>query len=143
MARISKEITIQASPDAVFAYVADLTKHPEWGSHENSVTAESSGPVKVGSRYQTVGHQFGTQRETVTVTDYEPGSKFGYESTGKIGIVDHGFDLAPEGNGTHVTKWMDIVKASLVTKLMMPMINRKAPPGLEEDLRRIKAKLEA
>jgi hypothetical protein len=101
------------------------------------------GPVKAGSVYDTVGHQFGTQKETVTVTDYEPGRKFSFESQGKIGTVRHGFELAPSGDSTRVTKWMDIVKPSFMTKLMMPMIKRQAPPLMEEDLKRIKAKVEA
>jgi uncharacterized protein YndB with AHSA1/START domain len=143
MARWTKETTIKATPDKVFDYVADLTKHPEWASHDTSVTAQTPGPAKVGSVYKTVGHQFGTQNETVTVTDYEPGRKFGFESVGKIGTVRHGFELAPAGDSTRVTKWTEIVKASLMTKLMMPMISRKVPPGLDEDLKRIKAKLEA
>jgi len=143
MGRWSKETTIKASPDKVFDYVADLTKHPQWASHDTSVTAQTPGEVKAGSKYNTVGHQFGTQNEVVTVTDYAPNTKFGYESNGKIGIVRHGFDLRPEGDATHVTKWTDIVKPSLMTRLMMPIIGSKVPPGLDTDLAKIKAKLEA
>ena len=137
-----KETTINASPDEVFDYVSDLEKHGEWGAHDNSVTRRDDSPIAVGKVYDSLGHQFGTQKAVVTVIDYTPGKRFGYESTGKIGVVRHAFDLAPSGDGTHVTKTMDIVKPSFVTTLMKPMIARKAPPGLEEDLRRIKAKLE-
>jgi len=143
MARWARETTIKTAPDKVFDYVADLTKHPEWASHDTTVTAQTPGAVKVGSVYNTVGHQFGTQNEVVTVTDYAPNTKFGYESVGKIGIVRHGFDLTPAGDSTHVSKWTDIVKPSLMTRLMMPMISRKAQPGLDVDLQKIKSKLEA
>ena len=139
----SKETTINAAPEKVFAYVSDLEKHGEWGTHDNSVARRDDSPIGMGKVYDSIGHQFGTQKEVVTVIDYTPGKRFGYESTGKIGIVRHAFELSPAGEGTRVTKTMDIVKASFVTTLMKPMIARKAPPGLEEDLRRIKAKLEA
>jgi hypothetical protein len=143
MGRWSKETTIKATPEKVFDYVADLSKHPQWASHDTAVTAQSPGEIKVGSVYNTVGHQFGTQNETVTVTDYAPNTKFGFESVGKIGTVRHGFDLAPAGDSTRVTKWTDIVKPSLMTRLMMPIIGSKVPPGLDTDLAKIKAKLEA
>lgn len=143
MARIIKETTIKASPEAVFAYVSDITRHPEWGQHQNAVTARTPGPVKAGAVYDTTNHQFGTQHEPVTVTDYAPNTTFGYESTGKIGLVRHGFDITPAGDSCRVTKWMDIVKPSLMTRLLRPMITRSAPAAIEEDLRHIKAKLEA
>ena len=143
MGRISKETTIRAPQQAVFDYVSDLTKHPEWGQHNNSVLAQTAGPVKVGSRYETTNHQFGTHVEPVTVTDYNPPTSFGYESTGTIGLVRHGFDLAPAGDSTRVTKWMDITKPSLLVKLFGPVIMRGAPAAIEEDLRRIKARLES
>jgi len=136
----SKETTIDAPPEKVFAYVSDLEKHGEWGTHDNSVKRRDDSPIALGKVYDSVGHQFGTQKEVVTVIDYVPGKRFGYESTGKIGVVRHAFDLAPMGAGTRVIKSMDIVKASLMTTLMKPMIGRKAPPGLEEDLRRWKLK---
>ena len=138
----SKETTINASPDKVFAYVSDLEKHGEWGTHDNSVTKRDDSAIGIGKVYDSIGHQFGPQKEVVTVIDYTPGKRFGYESVGKIGVIRHAFELAPAGEGTRVTKTMDIIKASFMTKLMRPMIARKAPPGIEEDLRRIKAKLE-
>jgi hypothetical protein len=143
MARIVKETTIKAPPNAVFAYVSDITRHPEWGGHQNTATARNPGPVQVGSVYDTTNHQFGTQHEPVTVTDYAPNTSFGYESTGKIGLVRHGFDLKPAGDSTQVTKWMDIVRPSLMTRLLGPMITKSAPPAIEQDLQRIKAKLES
>src|SRR5205085_2848656 len=111
-------------------------------THDNSVKQRDDSAIGAGKVYDSVGHQFGTQNAVVTVVDYTPGKRFAFESVGKIGVVRHAFDLAPAGEGTRVTKSMDIVKASLVTKLMKPLIARQAPPGLEEDLRRIKAHLE-
>ena len=36
MGKISVDNTINASPQAVFAYLPDHGKHPAWGRHQNA-----------------------------------------------------------------------------------------------------------
>ena len=55
-------ISIQAPAGRVFDYVADFTRHSEWGGHGLTVTKDSDGPVAVGTVYSTTAKQFGTQR---------------------------------------------------------------------------------
>ena len=144
MAGYSKETIIKTSPEAVFGYVSDMPKHSEWASHDLTVTSTSEGAPGVGSTFASVGHQFGVQRETQSVTEYEPGRRFAFESRGKLGLARHSFDLeaGPDGS-TRLTKSMSLVKPSLMARFTLPMIGRQTSAGLEEDLRRIKAKLEA
>ena len=47
-------ISINAKPEDVFAYVADLTKHGEW-SENVKVEAMSDGPIGVDSKYRSTG----------------------------------------------------------------------------------------
>ncbi len=143
MARFSQETTIKASPEAVFAYIADMTKHGEWGSHSLAVNQTSSGPVGVGATFASTVKRFGTQRESQTVTGFEPGKRFGFEAKGGLGLAQHTFDLAAADGGTTVTKSMELVKPSFLARLMSMKIKSDQPKGLAEDLRRIKAKLEA
>ena len=142
MGKISVETTVNASPEAVFAYVADVTKHPEWGQHDNAATMRGSGEPGVGSIYDTVNHQFGTQNETVTITDYAPGKLFGFDASGVLGVAHHTFELEPAGSGTKLTKTMQMTKPKLLARLSAPMIAMQQPKALREDLRRIKAKLD-
>lgn len=143
MAGFSQETTIKASPEAVFAYVADMSKHGEWGSHSLEVKQTCSGPVGVGATFASRAKQVGTQREKQTVTAYEPGKRFGFEATGGLGLARHSFDLAASDDGTKVTKSMELVKPSFLARLMSMKIKSDQPKSLAEDLRRIKAKLEA
>ncbi len=143
MARIAREIVINASPEAVFEYVSDLPRHSEWAQHHLQVTRTSEGEVGVGATYSSVGHQFGTQRDTQAVVDYAPGSQFAFEAKGSIGTVRHAFDLTAADGGTQVTKSMEITKPSLMARFMGPMIAKQTKKGLLVDLERIKAKLEA
>jgi len=140
--RYEQQVTIAAPASKVFDYVSDMTKHGEWGEHGLQVTADGSGPVAVGSTYSTVAKQFGTQKEKSTVTDYNPGSLFGWDSTGALGTVHHWFQLSEEGGSTKLTKGFDLKKGSFVSKLFGFRIKKQAPHDLSRDLERIKAKVE-
>lgn len=143
MARFSKDTTIDAPADKVFAYVADFPRHSEWAQHNLEVMQTSSGTVGVGSTFSTVGHQFGTQRESQTVVDYSPGTRFAFESKGGLGVTLNAFDLAPADGGTRLTKSLDFVHPSLLARVTSFMVGRQVPKFLEEDLRRIKQRVEA
>lgn len=142
MARYAREIVINAAPEKVFEYVADMPRHSEWAQHDLQVTQTSQGAVGVGASFASVGHQFGTQRETQTVVDYTPGARFAFEAKGSIGVVRHAFDLAAADGGTKVTKSMEVTRPSLMARIMAPMIGAQTKKGLVVDLERIKAKLE-
>jgi carbon monoxide dehydrogenase subunit G len=143
MARYAQETTIKASPEQVFAYVSDMTRHGEWGGHELQVSQTSSGPVGVGSTFASTAKQFGTQRETQTVTAYEPGTKFAFQAQGGLGLAQHEFNLSAVDGGTRVEKSMELIKPSLIARLMGMKIKSDQAKELAQDLSRIKAKLEA
>jgi len=139
MGKISVDTTINATPEAVFAYVADVAKHPEWGQHQNVATMRGRGEVGVGTIYDTINHQFGEQKETVTVTDYSPGRVFGFDASGVLGVAHHSFEMTASGSGTQLTKTMQITRPKLLARLSAPIIAMQQPKALKEDLRRIKA----
>jgi uncharacterized protein YndB with AHSA1/START domain len=143
VARIAREILISAAPETVFAYVADMPRHSEWAQHDLSVRQTSTGEVGVGTTFASTGHQFGEQHETQTVVDYVPGRRFAFEASGSLGTARHAFDLEQAAGATRVTKSMEIVKPSLMARIMSPMIRKQTTRGLYVDLERIKAKLEA
>jgi uncharacterized membrane protein len=142
MAAYSGETQIQAPPSQVFAYVADLTRHPEWAQHGLQVKQTSAGGPGMGATYESTAKQFGTQRETQAVTEYSPPSRFAFEAKGKLGLARHAFDLSASGGGTRVTKTMEITQPSLMAKITAPMIASQTKKGLGVDLERIKARLE-
>jgi hypothetical protein len=55
MAPIATSIEIARSPEDVFAYIADFPRHPEWQDGLVSVTVETQGPTRVGTRVATDG----------------------------------------------------------------------------------------
>ena len=136
----SQQVTINAPAEKVFGYVADISKHGEWGSPSQKLQVEktSAGPVGQGSTFKSTGQQFGTQNDTVTITEYVPNQKVVYESQGKAGHIRHSFDITPAGAGVQVTKSFDVIKAGFPFVIFQPIVKTFILPGaLKSDLERI------
>jgi len=140
--RFEKEITVNAAPEKVFDYIADLARHSEWVNRPLNVKMTSSGPVGVGSTFSSTGKQFGTHTDTVTIVEYVPSSKVVFRSEGDAGTVRHWFGLAPEGSGTRLSKGLEFEKMAPTTKMASFVVKRVAPKDLEANLEKIKALVE-
>jgi len=144
MPRVERETTINVPAAKAFPYLADVSRHGEWAGHNLEVQKTSEGPVAVGSTFSSVGHQLGTHKGQVTITELVPNEKIVYESQDDVGHFRHYILLAPKDGGTHITKGFEPLKLSLLFRLLSPVILRvAAPKGLDGDLQRIKEKLEA
>lgn len=140
-----QQIEINAPAEKVFNYVADISKHGEWGnpSQKLQVKQTSSGPIGQGATFESVGQQFGQQNDNVTITEYVPNQRVVYESQGKAGHIRHAFEITPAGSAVQVTKTFDVIKAGFPFVIFLPMAKAFILPGaLSKDLQRIKAKLE-
>jgi hypothetical protein len=146
MGVIQRQTSVNATDQEVFNYLVDVTNHSQWASHQLEVTKSSEGPAQAGSVFETVGHQFGEQPGTVTITEAVPNQKIVYESDGKVGHFRHQFLIQPDADGSvKLTKMMEMLEVrNLPLKIMRPIVSGFiAPRGLDGDLQRIKEKLEA
>lgn len=99
-------VGINAPPEAVFAYVSDLTRHPEWSGGRLKVEALASGPVAVGSRYRSHGDVAGQKDRAneLRVTDYLPPARFAFVAQDSgFGEVSHTFTFTPQAGGTLIS----------------------------------------
>jgi uncharacterized protein YndB with AHSA1/START domain len=142
MPRFEKSIDINVPPQKAFDYLSDVTKHAEWSSHGLSVEKTSPGPIAVGTTFSTTGHQMGTHTGVVTITELVPGQKVVYESSDDTGRMKHAFEVAPQNGGTRVTKSFETIKTGLMLTIFRPMMYVAQPKMLQNDLAKIKAKLE-
>ena len=143
---VERQMAINAPAEKVFAYLADITRHGEWGQtqHKLDVKKTSDGPIGQGSTFASVGYQFGRNDDTVTITEYVLNQRVVYQSEGKAGLIRHTFEVAPAEGGVQVTKRFEAVQAKLPFALFLPIVSTFVLPGaLTADLTRIKAKLEA
>lgn len=141
----SQQVTINALAESVFNYVADISKHGEWGnpSQKLQVQKTSDGPIGVGSTFASTGRQFGTQHDTVKITEYVPSQRLVYQAEGNAGLIQHAFEIAPAGEGVAVTKTFEALKPKFPLNVLKPIVYGFIQPGaLRSDLARIKANLE-
>ncbi len=92
-------VSINAKPEAVFAYVSDLTRHGEWndGLKVEAVTADSP---RVGSQYRSWGKPAHLLNE-IMITDIQPPTRFAFVAR-QTGFPDyrHEFAVRPQEGGT-------------------------------------------
>ena len=98
-------ILVDAPPETVFAYVADLTRHGEWSSDPVSIQAISAEPAAAGSRYRSSAQSHGVTFTTdLEVTRFEPPACFAFQGEDATGKFQHIFTFRPHGGETLVTR---------------------------------------
>ena len=78
-----------------------------------------------------------------TITELEPGRRVAFETSGKAGVVRHWLEVGPGAHGATITKGMEFVKMSPLSRIASPGIRLNVPRALTKDLERIKARLES
>lgn len=106
-ARSSVTARVPLPPQQVFDYISDFSRHHEWARNEISITPVSPGPVKLGSKFRSIGKQAGKEwPSSLEVTAFEPPRRFEFTATG--GPLDapldqphrHEFILTPQDGST-------------------------------------------
>ncbi|CAN7380655.1 SRPBCC domain-containing protein [Phenylobacterium sp. LjRoot164] len=102
MHQIRTEAIIPATPDAVWAVLADFERYVEW----NPLNLEAHGQAKVGTKAKMVFRNLAGQgviRQTVRIVAAEPARELAW--SGHVPLLfagRHGFLLTPHAQGTHV-----------------------------------------
>ncbi len=135
-------IHIRVKPEEAFAYVADLTRHGEWGATPLKVEAVSSALVMAGSQYRSIGHMMGRDiHNDLRVTDYQPSSRFSFAAKSRMGEFRHEFTFQSQAGGTLVVRTVSAVVSPL-RKLLYRLIDAVTRPMNEKALQLLKAQLE-
>jgi hypothetical protein len=136
-------IDVNASPEAVFAYVSDLSRHHEWAAQPLVIETSAAGPPAAGTKARSKAHQFGRDNANeLVVTEIDPPRRFAFEAFGREGRFIHSFDLRPVDGGTRLTKTFDVLEVNFFIRMLMPVFAVLAPRSLTRDLSRIKSRLE-
>jgi uncharacterized protein YndB with AHSA1/START domain len=138
------EAVVPATPEQVYAVVADVTRIGEW-SHEchTATWLDGTGTPVVGSRFRGVNRngRFGWSR-VCTITELEPGRAFGYRTDGGVPPDSTAWrlELEPHPDGTRVVQRFEILRFSrwmeLVIVLLVPP-HRDRSEALHADLVRL------
>jgi hypothetical protein len=104
----------------------------------------SEGQVGVGASYRSKGKNFGiTANETVEVTEHQPNERFGWRTTGAMGMkFGWSFELSPQEGGTLLIERFE-PPSGLVGSLINLASGSSTRKAMQEGLANIKEKLEA
>jgi uncharacterized protein YndB with AHSA1/START domain len=139
-------ITIEATPEAVWAWVGDLSRHPDWSPHEYSVACVSGEANQVGSRYRSVGWIPGDKNHSndVEITEVVPHSRLVLRADDTQGAFMNTYTLTPVGASTEVTYTLVFPTMTGLNAIMVPIL---FPLVGKADIRKrmslLKAKVEA
>jgi len=136
---------IHTTPDAVFTYLSDLTRHGEWAGNPGlEVVQTSPGAVMPGATFQSRGSQFGIRMEDeLKVIDFQPPLRFAFESTGRGGVYRHVIEFEPADGGVFVTKVMRTIEGPAPMRIFKPISEFFLSRRMAADLKRIARRLEA
>ena len=140
------KVFIKAPPEKVYAYVADVGRHGEWGSEADGMTikADTPGPPAVGSTYEAEGTLLGKRNPSkVKITALDPPKSVEIEATDARGISGHVFTFTPQDGGTLVTRQIYGVKQPLLGPVFFLIFKSKIDVNFNGALSNLKTKMEA
>lgn len=136
--------SIDRTPDVVFAYLADVTKHGEWSPKPFRVEG-ASGAVKTGDTFTSIGtlpHEK-NHRNDVKVTECSPPTRLQLDAEEKGEHFVNTFDLRADGGGTVLTRTMDAPTPGGLMGLAFPLIKAVfIKPDVQKGLNKLKTILE-
>jgi hypothetical protein len=116
-------ITAATTPEAAYAYVADITNHPAWSPDSMKIEPEHAGPPAVGSKYRAVGHLVGKPNSSdVEITAMSPGRSVTFTATDGNSKFQHEFVFTREGSGTRVDRNVTPLRTPLFFKVIFPVL---------------------
>lgn len=147
MARIVKEwvVTTSRPAEEAFAYLADVSRHPEWSPKPLRVEGPA-GPAAKGARFTSYGWVPGDKehRNEVEVTEVEAPTRLVMVSREPGGEFVNTFSLSPSGSGTTIRRVMDMPRPGGPLGLVFPLlVALVAVPGVRKGMEKLRANLDA
>lgn len=136
-----ESIHIDASPEAVYDYVSDIGRHPEWAAQDLVIRPSGDG------RFESVVTMGALKAKAViTVQVSERPSRFVYVAQDDVsGPHRWTFDIEPDASGTRLTFRMERMHDALWARILQPVVMWPliGHPGVLKALAAIKRHLEA
>jgi uncharacterized protein YndB with AHSA1/START domain len=139
-------VDVKAPQAAVFDYVADVSRHGEWGSADDHMkaTAEQPGRAAKGSRYKAEGILNGKPNQSVvTITELEPPKRLAFDAEDSNSVFHHEFTLSPSNGGTHVERHVTMNKGPFYFPLVLAIFKSTVQKNYNGAMSNLKTKMEA
>ena len=142
---VTATVDVERTPAEVFAYLADVGKHPEWSPKPLRIEGVTAGPVKPGDTFTSYGVIPGDKnhRNDVTVAECTAPTRLVLDATEKGEHFVNTFEVTARGTGSTLTRTLDMPKPGLPLALLMPLIKSAfIQPDVTKGLRTLKGNLE-
>ena len=146
MPTVEESITIDRSPEDVWAFLTATDNLPAFESQITRLTQLTDGDVGLGTRYEGATNVLGRKLEwTTEIVEFEPPTRSRTKSVeGKLPF-EITYTLAPDGNGTRFTYRIEAESglAGLFGRLGDPLVERAQARTVKTNLANLKELLEA
>ena len=142
---ITTKVTTKRSVEEAFAYLSDVSRHPEWSPKAMRVE-ELSGPVQKGTTFTSYGWIPGDKehRNEVEVTEVDAPTRFQLTSREQGENFYNTFTLESTGAGTTITRVMDMPKPGGAIGVLFPLLKATiVQPGVQKGMTMLGAKLDS
>jgi uncharacterized membrane protein len=143
MKRFETSAVIGRSADEVWAYAADILRHPEWMSVQNARVTAGDG-TQVGAR--GVERQvFGPFKLDIAfeVAEAVPGRRITWRGDDPRFDMEYILDLEPLPDRTTRATWRAAIGLHGGWRLLTPLLGMEGAASLRRELGRLKSNLEA
>jgi hypothetical protein len=139
-------VDVKAPQSKVFDYVADVSRHGEWGSADDHMkaSAEKPGPPAVGARYKADGMLNGKANPSVvTITALESPKRLAFDAEDANSVFHHEFVFSAAGGGTHVERNVTMTKGPFYFPIVLALFKSTVQKNYNGAMSNLKAKLES
>ena len=139
MPSFSHSIELSQPPEAVFPWLLEEDKVPQWTSDLQSYSVE--GRLGEGAQVRQSLNLAGGLRVTMEIVRYDPprGAETRFETNGVK--VTSAYVLEPAGAGTRLTQTLDAKAGGLTGRMLIPVVQGRLEQKLSADLERLRAVL--
>ena len=130
----------------MFDYVADVSRHGEWGSADDKMkaVAEKPGPPAVGARYKADGLLNGKPNQSVvTITGLEAPNKLAFDAEDSNSVFHHEFVFTPDGGGTRVQRNVTMTKGPFYFPMVLTIFKSTVVKNYDGAMANLKTRLES
>jgi uncharacterized protein YndB with AHSA1/START domain len=138
-------VDVKAPQAKVFDYVADISRHGEWGSADDHMkaTAEKPGLPAPGSRYKAEGMLNGKlNNSTVTITALDVPKRLAFDAEDANSVFHHEFVFTGADGGTHVERHVTMTKGPFYFPLVLAIFSSTVKKNYNGAMANLKAKME-
>ena len=147
VARLERDLFVEAPPERVFELLAQPERTPEWSPNVVAIRRVGDGPIGVGSTTRALIKALGTQQRAIgRCTVFDPPRRIVIESRTDLGARSRSdSQLVPEGSGTRLRATLEyVVPGGGLGQLFDKLVaERQTREDFEQALLRLKRLLEA